>query len=371
MNRIRVLVIDDAVVVRKIVTDALSADPEIEVVGAAANGKIGLAKFEQLKPDLVTMDVEMPEMDGIETVRQLRKAGSTVPVVMFSTLTTRGATAALDALAAGASDYVTKPANVGSVTAAQARIREELIPRIKALCARHRAPAAGLLQPPPTRTLTAADAPVFLRPARISREPIQAVLIGVSTGGPNALAEVFPHLSGELPVPILVVQHMPPVFTRLLADRLSAMSRLPVREATAGEPILPGTAYIAPGDYHLEIAPPALNGPPTASLTRGEPEHSCRPAVDVLFRSAVRVFGGATLGVILTGMGNDGVEGCRQIVAAGGSVIAQDQASSVVWGMPGAAARAGLAEQLLPLKEIAAAINRRVIESRSPRRLSA
>jgi two-component system chemotaxis response regulator CheB len=374
---IRVLVVDDSVVIRKILTDALAADPDVEVVGTAANGRIALGKLDTLKPDLVTLDVEMPEMDGLATLREIRKVRPKLPVIMFSTLTARGASATLDALSAGANDYVTKPANVGSVTAAIARIREELIPKIKALCNRAGRPAAvGARAAADVSTTPVAAAPVRLAAQAAGRMPIEVVVIGISTGGPNALAEIMPAMPAHLPVPILIVQHMPPVFTRLLAERLSARCPLTVGEAIAGEPIVAGRVYVAPGDFHMFIErSPALavaTGPRRQiALNQGAPENSCRPAVDVLFRSAATVYGSAVLAVVLTGMGSDGLHGCEAIRAAGGTVLAQDEATSTVWGMPGFVARAGLAEQLLPLGEVAASIARRVHDSRAPRRAMA
>ncbi|MGN6507565.1 MAG: protein-glutamate methylesterase/protein-glutamine glutaminase [Tepidisphaeraceae bacterium] len=356
MSRVRVLIVDDAVVIRRIVTDVLSADPQIEVIGAAANGKIGLARIAQLNPDLVTLDIEMPEMDGLQTLRELRKQHPRLPVIMFSTLTARGASATLDALAAGASDYVTKPANVGSVAMAMSRIREELIPKIKALCGNKPAvPVPGAVRP---ATIVRAA------PSR-GEGRIEAVVIGVSTGGPNALAEVIPALPQDLPVPVLVVQHMPPVFTRLLAERLNQKSKVHVKEATAGEPALPGHVYVAPGDFHMTIesGPGGLR----IGLHQDHPENSCRPAVDVLFRSAAGLLGPAVLGVVLTGMGQDGCRGAGCIRERGGSVIVQDEPTSVVWGMPGAVARAGLAEVMLPLSAMANELSERVMAGRAIR----
>ena len=349
------MVVDDAVVIRKILTDALAADPDIEVVGTAANGKIALGKLDQLKPDLVTLDVEMPEMDGLQTLREIRKVRPRLPVIMFSTLTSRGGAATLEALSSGASDYVCKPANVGSVTAAMARIREELIPKVKALCGRA-APQPLTAQPMLPRQA--------FPPA--ARRPVEAVVIGISTGGPNALAEVMPMLQPTLGVPVLIVQHMPPVFTKLLAERLATKCPLAVVEATAGELLAPNKVYIAPGDFHMTVTPRR-----TVELNQAPPENSCRPAVDVLFRSAAAVFGGGTLAAVLTGIGSDGLLGCQAVRKAGGGVLVQDEATSAVWGMPGAVARAGLAEQQVPLRDVAHAIARRVAESRQARRQSA
>lgn len=364
MARIRVLVVDDAVVVRKIVTDALASDPDIEVVGAAANGRIALAKVVQVNPDVVTMDIEMPEMNGLDALRELRKTHPVLPVIMFSTLTERGGSATLEALALGATDYVTKPANVGSVAAAQQRIRDELIPKIKALCGRR----VGLVLP----RLVATGTPVTLASARAARaavrpiappdQRIDIVAIGVSTGGPNALATILPKLPRDFPVPIVIVQHMPPVFTRLLADRLRTSSQLDVREGVVGGVVEPGRVWIAPGDRHMLVK----QGRDGISLTLNQnpPENSCRPSVDPLFRSVGEVYGARVLGVILTGMGQDGLRGSEELTDLGACVIAQDQATSVVWGMPGFVANAGLAERLVPLEEVAGELVRRGMKGR-------
>jgi two-component system chemotaxis response regulator CheB len=340
-------VVDDSVVVRRLVADTLAGDPSIDVVGTAANGQIALTKVEQLAPDLVTMDIEMPVMDGIGAVRALRASGSRVPIIMFSTLTERGAAATLDALAAGATDYVTKPANVGSVAESLATVARELIPRIKALVpGRGHIGAGGGLVPAPR----AAGRAVTLRPAPAPRA-VRAVIIGSSTGGPEALSRVFSAISAPLPVPVLVVQHMPPVFTRQLAARLDRGTGGTVIEAAGGEELRPGHIYIAPGDYHLELQRSA-SGARTV-LTQGPPVNFCRPSVDVMFRSAVRAFGGDLLAVVLTGMGSDGRAACEDVVAAGGTVFAQDERSSVVWGMPGAVSTAGLAHRVIPLDQVA------------------
>ncbi len=348
MNPIRVMVVDDSVVVRKIVTDVLSADPDIEVVGTAVNGKVAVSKLEQLKPDLITMDIEMPEMNGIEAVRAIRGTRNRIPIIMFSTLTERGATATLDALSSGANDYVTKPANVGSVAQSMESVREQLIPKIKALTGRPAAtparPAAQIAPPRPAAPRTGPGK----KPA--------VLVIGSSTGGPEALAKLLPQLPASLPVPILLVQHMPPVFTRQFAQRLDRLCALRVVEATDGVPLQPGTVHLAPGDHHLVVRPG--RGTHTTGLNQGPPENFCRPAVDPLFRSAVTAYDGAVLGVVLTGMGSDGRNGAGEIRAAGGTVLAQDQASSVVWGMPGAVAQAGLADEILPLDRVAEAIQR-------------
>ncbi len=347
MRKIRVLIVDDAVVIRRLLTDIISADPLLEVAGAAATGSIGLAKIPQLNPDVVTLDIEMPGLTGLETLVEIRKVYPTLPVIMFSTLTERGAGATLDALAAGASDYVTKPANVGSMTAGMQAVRESLIPKIKALCAR----VLGAVQPPPRRREAP---PVALGSSSPSRVDILA--IGVSTGGPNALAALLPELPGDLPVPIVIVQHMPPVFTKLLAQRLDAKTALRVGEGYDGARVLPGTAWIAPGDHHMEVW---RKGVEVLLRTTSEPpENSCRPAVDPLFRSVAGLYGRRSLGLILTGMGQDGLRGCEHIREAGGQILAQDEASSVVWGMPGAVAP--IADRILPLDELPRELMRRI-----------
>ncbi len=385
MTRIRVLVVDDSVVVRRLIAGALAAEPQIEVVGTAANGQIALAKIEQLAPDLVTMDIEMPVMDGIETVRALRRRGDKLPIIMFSTLTERGAAATFDALAAGATDYVTKPANQGSVAASLAKVADDLIPLIKALVPfpgqgrstrarpvfspRPGAAAAG--QPgvadPPTARSTYRTAPlnpaaaVAIAPShavqlapRPAQRLVRLVVVGSSTGGPEALSRMFGAITTALPIPMVLVQHMPPVFTRQLAARLDRLGAMTVLESAGDEELLPGHAYIAPGDHHLELRPTARGA--RTVLTDGPPVNFCRPAVDTLFRSAVKVYGGDLLAVVLTGMGADGRTGCEAVVGAGGTVMVQDEASSVVWGMPGAVAMAGFAHRVLPLDQVGATL---------------
>ncbi len=350
------LVVDDSVVVRRLVSDILSADPRLEVVGTAANGKVALAKIPQVNPDLVTLDVEMPVMDGLETLGHLRRSYPRLPVIMFSTLTDRGASVTLDALERGANDYVAKPANVGSVRASMEAVRRDLVPKILALCQPSRPVPPAL---PPLRGTAGASAtsagPQGTRPAGGRPE---VLAIGASTGGPDALSTVLRALPGSLPVPVVVVQHMPPVFTKQFADRLDGRCALTVREAARGVPLLPGTVLIAPGDWHLRVR--RAGGRATAMLDQETPENYCRPAVDVLFRSVAESYGGRVLGLVLTGMGSDGARGAAEIVRAGGSVLVQDRASSVVWGMPGAIAAAGLASAQLPLADVAPAVLERL-----------
>ncbi|PYG01045.1 two-component system, chemotaxis family, response regulator CheB [Georgenia satyanarayanai] len=365
---VRVLVVDDSVVIRRLVTQALAADPTIEVVGVAANGRLALGKVEQLAPDLVTMDIEMPELDGISTVRALRAAGQRMPIIMFSTLTERGAAATLEALAAGATDYVAKPSGVGGLQEGLRRVAEELVPKIHALVpGRRRTEQLTAARTTTAATATAAPTltgrgPVRLRALTPRTTPVRAVVIGSSTGGPAALAELVGGLGEAPPVPVAVVQHMPAVFTRQLADRLDRIGPATVVEATDGEALLPGHVYVAPGGRHLLVA--SERGGLRARLTDTPPVNYSRPSVDVLFRSAVAALGGELLAVVLTGMGADGAAGSGQVADAGGTVLVQDEATSVVWGMPGATAVAGHAHAVLPLPEIASAMRRVMGEAR-------
>lgn len=344
MRRIRVLVVDDSVVVRRLVTNILSEDPAIEVVGAATNGRLALVRLTQLNPDAVTLDIEMPEMDGIATLIEIRKSHPHLPVIMFSTLTERGAAVTLDALTHGASDYVTKPTNVGSLDIGMQRIREQLLPKLKALCGYD----TGGKTMPETRH----------RPQRTGNpQPVEVLVIGVSTGGPNALGDLLPRLPANFPVPIVIVQHMPPIFTQLLADRLDTQCQISVSEGKAGDTLMPGHAYLAPGDYHMALV--REGGTVRIVLHQQPPENSVRPAADVLFRSAAEIYGAKVLAVVLTGMGSDGLRGCETIYDAGGRVLAQDEASAVVWGMPGCVVNASLADKVLPLAEMAGEIVQR------------
>lgn len=357
MTPIRILVVDDSVVIRKLLSDSLSTDQALEVVGTAGDGQIALAKLSQLKADLVTLDVEMPVMNGLETLAAIRKLHPKLPVIMFSTLTEHGAAATLEALSLGASDYATKPSNTGKVEVAIERIRSELIPKIKALCgiATAKIPA-----------LSAARPALKARPQTNSR--VDIVAIGTSTGGPNALAEVLPRIPADFPVPIVVVQHMPPIFTRLLAERLASRSAFSVEEGSSGTALSPAHAWIAPGDFHMKVIRTGLFA--RLNLNQDAPENSCRPAVDVLFRSVAKAYGANVLAVVMTGMGSDGVRGAQNIREAGGTVIIQDEPSSVVWGMPGLVHASGLDDACYPLDQLAGEITRRVVHSRAPRALS-
>ncbi len=302
----------------------------------------------------------MPVLDGVEAVRALRAAGHRMPILMFSTLTERGAAATLDALAAGATDYVAKPARAGSLGESLAMVAQELIPRIVSLAGGPRLTARSAAGPEVVGRPGAVPRPLpevlpALRPRQEAPSPRVAVL-GSSTGGPEALARVLTGLSAPLSVPLVVVQHMPALFTAQLAVRLDRVGPSTVLEARGDEELLPGHVYLAPGGRHLELVATARGA--RTRLHDEAPVHSCRPSVDVLFRSAAVAYGRSVLGVVLTGMGVDGRAGSEAVVAAGGAVVVQDEATSVVWGMPGAVARAGLAQAILPIERVAPALQR-------------
>jgi two-component system chemotaxis response regulator CheB len=348
MKRIRVLTVDDSVVIRRMLSNILSEDADIEVVGYATNGRLALAKIPQVNPDLITLDIEMPELDGLETLTELRKIYPKLPVIMFSTLTERGAEATIEALSRGATDYVAKPANVGSVAAGMQSVKDQLIPKIKALCPVSK-PVSVVRPSSPSRPGLSGQ-PIH-KPSRID-----LVAIGSSTGGPQALTTVLKALPADFPVPIVIVQHMPPLFTRNLANRLNQECGLRVQEAEGGETLEPGHVFIAPGDFHLELCREGTSV--KTVLQQGPPENSCRPAVDVLFRSAASIYGRGCLGIVLTGMGQDGLRGAEHIVHLGGTLVGQDEATSVVWGMPRAVCEAGLTHSVLPLGSVADEITR-------------
>lgn len=343
MSPIRVLVVDDSVVVRKVLCEVLASEPAIAVAGSAASGNIALAKIPQLNPDVITLDIEMPGLNGLETLAQIRKLYPKISVIMCSTLTERGAAITLEALSSGASDYVTKPSNSESLAAANEQIRRELVTKILSLTVRNSTPAPAMPHVAKHRSVL---------------PKIEILAIGTSTGGPNALGEVIPAIPADFPVPIVVVQHMPPLFTRLLAERLDSRSPLTVREAEQGVVVEPGTVWIARGDYHMTVV--RKQKQVLLELTQDMPENSCRPAVDPLFRSVATAYGPHVLGVIMTGMGADGTRGAKNIRDAGGEILIQDEASSVVWGMPSSVASAGLADEVCPLREIGPAVVRRV-----------
>ena len=370
-DKIRVLIVDDSAVMRRIIMTSLMKHPEIEVVGTAANGLLAIESIKRSNPDIVTLDVEMPEMDGITALREIRKIYPVLPIIMFSSLTQRGAKATMDALTYGASDYVGKPQASADPAEAYKVLEENLIPKIKALCQRAtgdaikatsikergaaRREALSIPVPEKITALPSALTPPqattkVIRPEGRPLYPVDALCIGVSTGGPAALMKVFEMWRTPLLVPIFIVQHMPPKFTTLLASRLTEVGVMPVQEPYEGQEALAGQAYLAPGGYHLELR--RKGAKVFMHLNEDPPENSCRPAVDVLFRSAAKVYGQSLLAVVLTGMGYDGLRGAEDIIRSNGVVLAQDEASSVIWGMPGAIAQADLAEKILPLDAI-------------------
>ena len=350
-SKIRALVVDDSVVIRRLVTHVLGEDPDIEVVGSASDGAIALARIPQVHPHVVTLDIEMPNLDGLATLRQIRKLYPDLVVLMFSTLTERGAAVTIEALTLGAQDYVTKASNCGSLDRSIENLRGELIPKVKQFF------RLGKSAPPPVPTVQSSR-PATTSAPKGQHQIRQIVVIGVSTGGPTALASVVPSFPRNFPLPVLIVQHMPPMFTKLLAERLQTQTSLRVMEAGAGAVVEPGTILIAPGDYHMRIR---RNGrQAVVALDQGAPENSCRPAADVLFRSAAEAYGGAVIGVILTGMGKDGFNGCEVLKGQGAYVIAQDEASSVVWGMPGFVSKGGLADATVDLNSVVPEILRQL-----------
>ena len=355
-RRTRILIVDDSAVMRSLLRTVVGADASLEVAGTAGDGESALKAIAPLHPDLILLDVEMPVMDGLATLRKLRTLGHHAPVIMCSSLTQRGARVTIEALAGGASDYVAKPAGQTDRETAVRALGLDLIPKIKALTNRKTqlpkaASGAGrwpLLTPLDHHP---ASAPAVFVPS--------VLVIGVSTGGPAALDVVLPALPSDFPLPVLVVQHMPELFTALLAERLNGRCRLKVGEAAEGDPVRPGNISIARGNWHLEVlAAVRPNVPNSLHLTQQALENHCRPSVDVLFRSAAAVYGAGVLAVVLTGMGSDGLAACRILRGAGGMVLAQDEASSAVWGMPGAVTTAGLANRVLPLDAIAPEILR-------------
>lgn len=352
MNQLKVLVVDDSAIARRLLTDTIAADPGLKVVGTAADGTAALKGLKELAPDIITLDVEMPGLSGIDTVKELRKQNPHIPIIMFSSLTEIGSTATLEALTAGASDYVTKPTGTANVIESKERIKKDLITKIKALCKR------SVVQG--KTPLKATQPPKIFR---VKATEFSIVAIGCSTGGPTALAEIIPNIPATFNLPIIITQHMPPVFTKSLAARLSQLSKLQVVEASDGMPIEPGKVYVAPGDFHLELK--KVDGKVIVHTHKGAQENSCRPAVDVMFRSLPAVYGGKVLAVILTGMGQDGMLGAKQLAEHGASILIQDEETSVVWGMPGAVAAEGLADAVIPLKQIANEILTRSAPSRS------
>jgi len=359
-NLLRVLVVDDTVTYRKIVADVLAGCPDVEVIGTAANGKIALQRIEQQAPDLLILDLEMPEMNGQAVLEELRRRRSPTGAIMLSAFTAQGAKATLSALEAGAFDFVLKP-NGATIDANVDRLRHELQTKISAF-ARQRSVRDILYGKNNGYGMSAEVARPVIPAVPASRSIAQpadsplVVGIGISTGGPKALTEMLPQLPADLPVPVLIVQHMPPIFTKSLADDLNTRCKLAVREGIDGQPVMPGQIWIAPGGRQMKVQ--RENNQVVLRITDDPPENSCRPAVDYLFRSVAEVYGGRSIGVIMTGMGSDGTLGCRRLKHCGASIIAQDEATCVVFGMPREPIEKGIVDVVAPLGCIAAEITR-------------
>lgn len=343
-TRPRVLIVDDSVLVRRMLSTFVEQDSALELAGFAPNAPLALQKAEQTTVDVVVLDVEMPGMNGIRAASEFRKRYPRLPILMCSALTSQGAGATFDALAAGATECLSKPSGLDGGASLEA-FRADFLAKLKALTA---SPV------PPPRVAAPAPLPFVRRlPARATRVP-EVIAIGCSTGGPMALATLFAKLPAQLPVPVVVVQHMPPLFTRMLAERLTASTPVKTHEAHEGQLIEPGQAYLAPGGSHLTFVKDG--GRVRAVLNQDPPENSCRPAVDVMFRGAASAWNGNVIGAVLTGMGYDGTRGAAQIVAAGGTVLVQDPKSCVVPTMPQSVLSGGSATEALSLEDLAVAL---------------
>jgi len=335
--RTRVMVVDDSAVIRGLVARWITETGDFDVVTTAANGRIALDALERFEPDIVLLDLEMPELDGVAALPLILKRRPGTKVIVVSTSTRRNAEISLKCLSLGAVDYLAKPATQREKSASD-DFRRDLVEKLKAHAwSRTRPLRIASVTPRP------APKPILCRP--------KVLLIGASTGGPRAVEQVLTGLGPALhKVPVLIVQHMPPMFTTVFADHLRSQFKVRACEPQDGDPLVPGTVFIAPGGRHMGLS----SGPngPVVRLDDGPPENFCRPAVDVLFRDAAAIFGNSALAVVLTGMGSDGTRGSRSIVQAGGAVLVQDEATSTVWGMPGSIAKAGLAQDILPLEAI-------------------
>lgn len=345
---VRVLIVDDSAVVRGILGRVVDSAPDMRVVTTACNGRDAIDALRLHPADVVLLDIEMPVMDGLTALPRLLAQCPGVRVLVASSMTRQGATIAMRALALGAVDCVHKPSARAGMVAGLEEVGAEIVQKIRAIA--HRDPAE-------LRGVAAVEKQGSQAPVPSSEFEPQVLAIAASTGGPNALSAVISALPGDFPLPILVTQHMPAIFTTMFAQRLAREGRLPCSEAVDGETLEPGHVYVAPGDHHLTVRLTGVARIPTAYITRDPPEHHCRPAADPMFRSAAKAFGAGVLGVVLTGMGEDGRRGCEAIVQAGGRVIVQDEATSVVWGMPGSVVAAGVPCTVLPLGAIAAHVN--------------
>lgn len=363
-GKIRVMICDDSAVVRGLLSRLIESDPEFEIAATAANGEAAIRTLQRGPVDVIVLDVEMPVMDGLTALPKLLAVDRNVQIIVASTLTTRNAQVSLQALSAGAADYVPKPSSSSELNGSS-DFRRDLLEKIRVLGQRARKARGGAAVAQSTRGPIAVSAAPFraASPAggaftlrKPSTRKPQVLAIGSSTGGPQALTSLLSALPATLDVPIVVAQHMPATFTAILAEHLTRAARRPAAEAVDGEPLAKGRIYVAPGGYHLKIE--TRTGVAVLRLTQDPPENFCRPAVDPLFRSVAQAFGNAALAVVLTGMGADGAKGARMLAEAGGTVIAQDEATSVVWGMPGATAQAGCCSAVLPLTEIAPMVSR-------------
>lgn len=348
----RAMVVDDSAAIRGVITRGLERDPEIQVIAAVGNGQLAIDTMKYKPVEVVILDIEMPVMDGMTALPKLLEMDPSVRVIMASTLTERGAKISLQALSLGAADYVPKPSGAGAISNAQS-FNQALTGKVKALAeARRRTAARRQMRgtaTAPTAAQPLSGPPIVLRRKRPMHPEVLA--IGSSTGGPQALGKLFDDLKSSVRLPILVTQHMPPTFTKMLAEHIGKISGMPCAEGKNGEPVVAGHIYVAPGDHHMLVE--RGDRTPILRLSQAPPENFCRPAVDPMLRSIVDIYRGQVLAVILTGMGSDGREGCKHVVEAGGAVIAQDEASSIVWGMPGAVAVAGLCTSVVPIARMA------------------
>jgi len=350
----KVMVVDDSAVIRGLLTRNLETDPSIKVVASAANGEIALKLLVKHDIEIVVLDIEMPVMDGMTALPLLLKAKPGVQVIMASTLTLANAEVSLRAMEIGAADYVTKPTSTKEIHSADA-FRGELIEKIKAVAqagrsrGRSRGTSEAARSTPGGKKVSVSPGPVVLREAPTVRP--EMIAIGSSTGGPPALFTLLKELCKDFSLPILITQHMPATFTALLAGHITRTCGVPATEAKDGDQIMPGRIYVAPGDFHMIVKRGKSHN--VISITDTAPENFCRPAVDPMLRSMAPIYGSRLLVIMLTGMGRDGREGSKNVTAAGGSVVAQDEATSVVWGMPGAVATSGLCSAVLPLNDIA------------------
>ncbi len=367
-DSIRVMVVDDAVVVRGLVSRWIDQEEGLHVVASLRTGREAVDQLERADPDVVILDVDMPVLDGISALPLLLEKKRDLVVIMASTLTRRNAEISLRALSLGAADYIPKPETNREVTTS-ATFRRELIEKVRQLGARRKRSADARPRPRPATPAHPAEArgeapvPAISTPAAsfklrpFSRTLPRVLLVGSSTGGPQALTSLIANIKAVVDqVPVLITQHMPPTFTTILAEHLTRASGRPAHEAEDGQPVVPGNIYVARGGRHMQIA--RRNGAPVIALDDGPPVNFCKPSVDPLFASAAKMWGPAVLALVLTGMGSDGARGAVEIAAAGGSIIAQDEATSVVWGMPGAAANAGVCSAVLPLDQIGAKVVR-------------